>query len=95
MDEKYQEQKGQLDQYKEIMQDTRTKKFESSSRKLDQLNNQKLNYQFLTMKKIVDKGQRGENIAMQNLILSETGYSNHREKLIIQFRQMNMGEEEK
>ena len=95
MEEKYIEQKGQLDQYKEQMQDARSKKFQSSIRKLDQLNNQKMNYKFLMMKKIVDKGQRGENVVMQNSILSETGYSNHREKLVSQFRSMTMADEEK
>ena len=40
-----------------------------------------MNYKLLTVKKLIDKGQRGDSVALQNKMMSEAGYSNHRTKL--------------
>lgn len=92
-EEKYQGQKNQLDEYKEQLQDSRQKKNNVSAKRFDHLSNQKNNYKFLMMKKITDKGNRGDTVHVQNKILSETGYSNHRSKLINQLLSIQDDEE--
>ena len=57
---------------------------QSSAKKLDQLNNYKMNYKLLTVKKLIDKGQRGDSVTLQNRLLSDAGYTNHKTKLIDQ-----------
>ena len=43
-----------------------------------------MNYKLLTVKKLIDKGQRGDSVTLQNRLLSDAGYTNHKTKLIDQ-----------
>ena len=58
-------------------------------KKQDNLNNQKINYKFIKVKNLIDKGQRGENVLLHNKLLGEAGYTNHRGKLVDQLRVIN------
>ena len=53
----------------------------NSAKKIDQLNNYKMNYKVLTVKKLMDKSQRGDSVMLQNKIMSEAGYANHKTRL--------------
>lgn len=46
----------------------------------------------LVVRKIVDKGNRGDSILFQNKMLSEQGYTNHKSKLLDQLKTMNSDE---
>lgn len=81
MEEKQVGAKKDFDEQKEFMQENRYRKQLNSAKKLDQLNNYKMNYKLLTVKKLMDKSQRGDSVMLQNKIISEAGYSNHKTRL--------------
>jgi len=41
-----------------------------------------LNYKLLTLKKLAEKGQRGDGVALQYKLMADAGYANHKADFI-------------
>lgn len=93
-DERYQNLHNQMEEFKDQLYQNRSQKMLSYGKNRNLLSNKKTSYKFLMVKKLIDKGQRGENVQLQHQMISEVGYTNHRSRLIEQLRALNKSQEQ-